>query len=244
MEFLRFGSSIPGTYWGCCAVDIIQKFKVDPDDKAAIQLVSGDGGGALLKDNEELFAGQTYREIFETRLRIGTFSQTNMPNHGFIAIMTASQISGGVGKKWLEILKANGFEFLRAVDNSVYTGDSVPKTDKFGSVSSHVNYIFGLFRNVGSGAIENQFLPPKQWTDLPDVVDEAYKYVPGESLTLNQMQWWREKWHSAKTKLFKRSELAKDTPIWLAGIRNKRPQELEVNRPKTEAKASPWAAAA
>ena len=44
MEFLRFGSSIPGGYWGCCACCIIQNFKFDPKAKASIQLVSGDSG--------------------------------------------------------------------------------------------------------------------------------------------------------------------------------------------------------
>lgn len=152
MEFLRFGSSIPGSYWGCCACCIIQNFKVDPDAKASIQLAEGDGGTTLSK-----FAGKTYHEIFRQRLCYGTFSAKEMPNHAFIAILSKTQLSSSVGKKWLAILKAEGFEFLRTVNNSVWNID---------------NYMFILVRNVGPNAVKDQFDPPTEWTDLPQVVPE------------------------------------------------------------------------
>lgn len=166
MEFLRFGSSIPGSYWGCCACCIIQNFKVDPDAKASIQLVEGDGGTTLSK-----FAGKTYHEIFRQRLRYGTFSAKDMPNHAFIAILAKSQLSSAVGKKWLAILKAEGFEFLRSVNNSVWNVD---------------NYIFILVRNVGTNAVKDQFTPPQAWLDLPSVVPETANLLgqnPGEPYT-------------------------------------------------------------
>lgn len=166
MEFLRFGSSIPGSYWGCCACCIIQNFTVEPDAAASIQLVEGDGGSTLGK-----FAGKTYHEIFRQRLRYGTFSASDMPNHAFIAILSSTQFKSAVGKKWLAILKAEGFEFLRTVNNSVWNIN---------------NYIFILVRNVGSNAVKDQFTPPKAWTDLPSVVPETADllgFAPGEPYT-------------------------------------------------------------
>ena len=168
MEFLRFGSSIPGGYWGCCACCIIQNFKVDPDEKASIQLVSGDQGTPIMQGKDALFAGPTWRDIFWQRIRFGTFDKRDMPNHAFFAILTEWQISDTIGKKWLAILKEAGFEFFRTVSNSVYAGQAVG-----GDPTNHSpNHIFALVRNVGVGAIKDQFTPPKAWTDLPSVVTE------------------------------------------------------------------------
>jgi hypothetical protein len=152
MEFLRFGSSIPGSYWGCCACCIIQNFTVEPDGPASIELVEGDGGTPLGR-----FAGKTYHEVFRQRLRYGTFSAKDMPNHAFIAILSKTQLGSAIGKKWLAILKAEGFEFLRTVNNSVWNVE---------------NYIFILVRNVGPNAVKDQFTPPQEWQDLPSVVPE------------------------------------------------------------------------
>jgi len=168
MEFLRFGSKIPGSYWGCCAVCIIQNFKFDPDDKASMQRVSGDQGYALTiprgmpNVGKPAYVGPTYRDIFKTMIRTGTHTLGDMPNHTFLAVLTESQIAGKVGKKWLAILKEEGFEFIRAVDNSVYTGPAI----EGGTTTSHPNYLFGLFRNISAARIEDPFTPPKAWTDL------------------------------------------------------------------------------
>ena len=254
MEFLRFGSSIPGSYWGCCAVCIIQNFKVDPDGKAAIQLVSGDSGTPLMKGSEFLFAGPTWRDIFKQRIRIGTFSNREMPNHAFFAVLTSSQISGGVGKKWLEILKEEGFEFLRTVDNSVYTGDVV-LTEKekgtSGRQSSHPNYIFALFRNIGNGAIKNPFVPPKAWTDLDPVTPEAWERLQEvDQLALAQQSQQLEHWNkSTYPALLTEKELEgkglNDSQIWYAGERSQFPQQDRGTRKALKpvlAKADPFAA--
>ena len=82
VEFLRFGSSIPGAYWGCCAMDIIQCFSTDPEAPASIELVSGDGGNPFMKNGKTMFLGKTNKDVFLQRLRIGTFSTENMPNPG------------------------------------------------------------------------------------------------------------------------------------------------------------------
>jgi len=178
MEFLRFGSSIPGGYWGCCAVCIIQNFKVMPDAKAAIQLVIGDSGSPLMRDGVNIFAGPTNLDIFLQRLRIGTFSGKDMPNHVFFAVLTEYQIAHTIGKAWLKVLKEQGFEFIRTTDNSVYTGEDVisgvgEKNDK----SPHKNHVFGLFRNVGQGFVEDPFAPPKAWTDLASTIPEPWQSI-------------------------------------------------------------------
>lgn len=170
MEFLRFGSNIPGAYWGCCAVCIIQDFKQAPTDKAGVQIVSGDGGTPI----GDRFIGDTWEDIFRKRLRIGTFSVADMPNHVFFAILTEWQINNSPGKDWLKILKEEGFEFVRTTDNSVYNG---PTLRSKAPSSPHKNYIFALYRNIGNGYVEDTFTPPKAWTDLPSVTNEAYTYT-------------------------------------------------------------------
>lgn len=239
MEFLRFGSSIPGSYWGCCAVCIIQNFKMDPDSKASIQIVDGDGGTPIMDGSDFLYAGPTYKDIFLQRLRYGTFGKHDMPNHTFLAVLTSQQISGGYGAKWLALLKEQGFEFIRTVDNSVYTGQGLlgeehdEDEDYDDGMSSHPNYIFGLFRNVGNGAIDDPFLPPKAWTDLPEPSMsqlELYKALP-------------------KNVFYTEKELEKlEVPITYAGVRSTQPQQLksirEANaKDKTKKKATadaPW----
>lgn len=221
MEFLRFGSSIPGTYWGCCAMCIIQNFKFDPDAKSSIQLVSGDGGGPLVNSNNQtLFVGPTYRDIFKQRIRIGTFSNQDMPNHGFLAVLTQYQIDSGHGKKWMEILKEEGFEFIRTVDNSVYTGPSIA-----GNRSPHPNHLFGLFRNIGAGRVKDPFTPPKGWTDLPDPYS-------GDMSEENMRKIQTDRWiANGPTKFMTEAEVvAAGAPVVLAGLRSKFPQQTKESR--------------
>lgn len=225
MEFLRFGSSIPGGYWGCCAMCIIQNFKFDPDAKASIQLVSGDGGTGLIIGGEPAFAGPTYRDIFKQRIRIGTFSTEDMPNHGFLAVLTSDQIAGGHGKKWLQILKEEGFEFIRTVDNSVYTGAGMT-----GSGSSHPNYLFGLFRNITGSRIKDPFKAPAAWTNLPDPYNGD---MSPENMTKVQKDHWLA---NSPTKLMKKSEIvAAGAPVIMAGLRTQYPPEPEATRESKKA---------
>lgn len=219
MEFTRFGSTIPGSYWGCCACCVIQNFKVDPDAKASIELVSGDGGGSLGK-----YAGPTYRDIFWQRIRFGTFDTRDMPNHAFIAILTANQVSSGVGLKWLAILKEAGFEFVRSVSNSVYQGQSLSDKPSDGSL----NHIFMLVRNIGSGAASDPFTPPKAWTDLPKVVPEAWELADakarkafGNEQRAKQRILWDAQKALAKPLLSEKEALEKSGPdkTYLAGLR-------------------------
>jgi len=236
MEFLRFGSSIPGTYWGCCACCIIQNFNVDPDTKSSIQLVSGDGGYPIQGTGGSLFAGPTYRDIFWQRLRCGTFDSRDMPNHAFLAILTANQINGSIGKKWLEILKSAGFEFVRTVGNSVYSVQGIlnelPKTG-----GTNQNYIFGLFRNIGTGAQSNPFIPPKAWTDLESVIPEAWETLDRHDLSSRQIAEGQFAGHKAvwvhigKPKFLSEAEIEKaGAPVILAGQRSKNPQEPKASR--------------
>ena len=259
MEFLRFGSSIPGSYWGCCACCIIQNFNYDPDSKYSIEVVCGDGGEPI----DDLFLGKTYKEVFESRLRIGTFNTEDMPNHAFLAILTEYQLTSTTGNKWLRILKENGFEFIRSFDNSVYTGQSLKEEgyEDDWCEGTHANYLFGMFRNIGSGAVENPFQAPKAWQELSGGVMEFCDFVgqPAQNmqdsfaaLQASRDRVHRESWDRiGPAKFYKRSELEADgVPVWLAGRRSKNPQELASSRESrnkssdTPAKAAPFAAKA
>lgn len=233
MEFLRFGSSIPGSYWGCCACDIIQDFNQDPDDPASIQLVSGDGGSPIVNsENETLYAGPTYRDILLQRLAIGTFSKRNMPNHAFLAILTQYQANSNIGKKWLELLKEQGFEFIRAVDNSVYSGEEVIEEAGEGCYSAHPNYIFGLFRNVGAGALKDQFTPPKAWAKLPSVVPELWQTLDGPALTAEIQTRQLPLYKALGTPVFltEKEVEKKRVVVTYAGLRSKYPQQSKGHR--------------
>lgn len=238
MEFLRFGSSIPGAYWGCCAVCIIQNFKFNPDEKSSIEIVDGDGGSPVLKNGKKQFAGPTYLDIFKQRLRVGTFNGRDMPNHVFLAVLTEEQISGGHGKKWLKILKEHGFEFIRTTDNSVYTGESLMGTtevDEYGDdISPHPNYIFGLFRNIGAGAVKDPYTPPKEWTDLPNEVPEAWEHLKNSGTDINlaaqaaQLRLWNDL--GPATFLTEEEVVAAGAPVIYAGKRSEFPQEPKSTR--------------
>lgn len=243
MEFLRFGSSIPGGYWGCCAMCIIQNFKHDPDEKASIQILSGDGGQPI-GDN---FAGLTYKEIFETRLRIGTFNTSEMPNHGFLAILTERQCTSTLGKKWLKILKDNGFEFIRTVDNSVYSGQTVPPEQPT-TDSNNKNYLFGLFRNIGRGAVKDPFAPPKAWAELEGGPKEANDFLTQNQrneVAKSQNDFNREVWKKGATKFYTRKQVEDaGVTVTLGGQRSKMPQQTadardEVLKAREKAKATP-----
>lgn len=240
MEFLRFGSSIPGSYWGCCACDVIQNFKVMPDQKASIQMLTGDSGSAI----GDKFAGPTYKDIFLQRLRVGTFGGNDMPNHAFIAILTEWQISSSIGKAWLEILREAGFEFVRTVNNSVYSGSSLapPK----GKSQNNDNHIFMLVRNIGAGSLKDPYTPPKAWTDLPKVTPElsdqftAKDGLDGARLTLDQHKIQTDIWNKiGPAKFLTRAEvIAAGAPVILGGQRSKNPQEPEEKRKAKEKQAA------
>ena len=265
MEFLRFGSSIPGSYWGCCACCIIQDFQQRPDDKASIQLVFGDVGTPITNSSgESLFAGPTYRDIFWQRLRYGTHGNRDMPDHTFLAIMTQDQIQSNTGAEWLALLKEAGFEFIRTMDNSVYTGTATidgsrPEPDETDDedyyddeecCSSHPNYLFALFRNVGSGAIDDPFTPPPEWTDLEQVVPETWQRYSNSEMTTfakevqdKQLELYN---NLPKGQFLTETQLTKDgVPVTLAGLRSENPQELKSHRdarkPKAPAKPAPFA---
>jgi hypothetical protein len=230
VEFLRFGSNIPGHYWGCCAATVIQCFKGDPDSPCNSQVINGDGGTPM----GDKFTGLTQREHFLSRLRFGEFSTNDMPNHAFFAILTAGQVSGSYGQKWLKILKETGFEFVRSVSNSVYGGPGLAAHSN-GSGSS-VNHIFMLVRNIGSGNIGDQFTPPKAWTDLPSVKKEAWEFI----LLTKKLT---KDYHEADTKIWnkigpakfytKAQVLASGQKPLLGGVRGGRLPERSSETPST-----------
>lgn len=236
MEFLRFGSSIPGSYWGCCACCIIQNFKVDPDAKASIQLVSGDGGSPVGSPN---FAGPTWRDIFWQRLRVGTFDRRDMPNHAFLAIITENQISGKIGKAWLEILREAGFEFVRSVTNSVYSGAGISQKPNTGHGSS-LNHIFGLFRNIGTSGPGDPFVPPEAWQDLPSVTPEAWQRMTDTAgLAVEQHASQLAVWNKiGPAKFLTEAQIEKaGAPVTYAGLRSQYPQQTKAARLEAQKRA-------
>lgn len=217
---------------------------MDPKSKASIQLVGGDSSSPITEGRESLFAGPTYEDIFWQRIRSGTFDTRDMPNHAFIAILTKNQIANSLGKKWLAILKKAGFEFVRTVSNSVYAGSSVG-----GEPTDHYpNYIFMLVRNVGNGAIKDQFTPPKEWTKLESVVPEAWQFIdenkPLDKLTKDIREAQRVIWDSIPpAKFLTESQIeAAGAPVMYSGVRGGRLPTLKQDMPKnTKASPDPFA---
>lgn len=225
VEFLRFGSSIPGGYWGCCAGDIIQAFKTSPDEPSSCQSVNGDSGYPQKNDKgEDLFFGMTNRELFLSRMRVGTFGTGDMENHFFILVLTDSQVNSSIGKEWLPILKEVGFEYLRSVNNSVWNVN---------------NHMFILVRNSGRNARADQYTPPKAWTDLPsNGKKEAWEFIedrPG--LTAANAIVDKAIWDKlGPAKLYTRAEVeAAGAPVILGGLRSENPQELASEREARQA---------
>ena len=163
IEFTRFFGRKGGEGIGCCAIDLIQGFYTDPDDKCKTFLTEGDSGNPIVYKGRSCYLGNTNKEVFENYLRIGTFHKDDLPNRIFLAALSETQVSCDAGKKWLAILKENHFEFIRATDNSVYTGsDPSEKTLK------QPVYLFGLFRNISKSALDDPFQPPSSWLELPE----------------------------------------------------------------------------
>jgi hypothetical protein len=247
-ECLRFGSSIPGAYWGCCAADIMQCFKSDPDAPASIQMVDGDGGYPCVKNGEQLYAGPTNRDVFNARIRVGTFGIDDLPNHVFFAILTQEQLYGVYGKKWLAILKETGFEFIRSVSNSVYEGEELASYGELNEGGS-VNHIFMLCRNIGEGGLSDPYTPPQIWRDLPFATNEAWAEIPKErcvELAKTNHKLQTEIWNKmGPAKFLTEAEVvAAGAPVIQAAYRTDRPQGVKkttTTETKAPPKTAPWA---
>lgn len=231
MEFLRMGSSIPGSYWGCCAFDIIQNFSVSPSDRIAMELVSGDGGQPLIHpEGGPAFIGFTYEEVFWQRVRIGTFNKIDMPNHGFLAAMSESQIHSVNGAAWLKLLKRAGFEFIRTVDNSVYSGLTLAKDDTSPyPPTSHPVHLFALFRNIGRGRIKDPYTPPKCWQEIEGGSTEVWPFIlDKETLAtlVSEQQYIQFKELPDQTFYTLKQVTDEGVPICMAGRRSKNPQRF------------------
>lgn len=227
-----------------------------PNTPYAISLVNGDSGTPLVNEDtdEQLFAGKTYLEVFKLRLRINTFNEHDKPNHTFFAVLTDHQINRDTGKAWMKVFKEEGFEFLRTIDNSVYTGPALHKDGVH--VASRKSHIFALFRNIGRGSIEDPYTPPKAWTDLPSPLNESggetWEYLMkglasvglvGADLAKLTRNDHTKLWLKLPAlKFYELSELlAEKIPVWLAGERSKNPQrKYNQSQQKAKASSSPW----
>ena len=170
MECHRLGALRGGYNWGCCAVDVFQQFSCDPDAPGVAALWVGDSPDRPVcgAGQKELYLGPTNRDIFLGRLRIGTFGSREQPNHIFLAAIAGSQMNQANTKKWLAILKEEGFIFLGGCSNSVYSGATVSSNPDIKAKNQSPVYLFGLFRNIGEQRLDDPFAPPKVWSDLPE----------------------------------------------------------------------------
>jgi hypothetical protein len=220
VEVLRLGSKIAGNNHGCCAIDVIQSLSAGPDELWSSQVTNGDSGTPITQNREALYLGPTNKDILLTRLKIGTFSNTTMPNHAFLVAITGAQLQYEGGKEWLAILKAQGFEFIRAIDNSVYSG---PDPDNSRRYREPV-YLFGLFRNIGKAALDDPFKPPKEWDELPECTAtqrELYDALPLKFLTEKELR-------------------EAGAPVMLSGTKGDIPREKQVElEPIPEPQTSP-----
>ena len=163
IECLRLGARRGGEGIGCCAVDVFQGFSNDPyDDRPPIPMLEGDSRHPIIAgypDMRQRTIVGTNEEVFLTYLKIGTMSSAPVEDHAFIAVITGEQIRSSTGKKWLKILKREGFEWAGCTSNSVYS-------------EYHPNHIFMMIRSTGEYMDEDEILqlkkPPSAWLELEE----------------------------------------------------------------------------
>lgn len=160
LECVRFGARLPAIGIGCCAIDLIQGFSCDPDGPVERKMVHGDAGTALTLNGKQAFAGPTNRALFNIYLKTGTFDTQDSPDRAFFCALSDYQLKTDYGKKWLEIIKDAGFEFLRTINNTVYNQGR--------GTTPHMVHIFALFRNISSARVRDPLTPPQQWLDTPE----------------------------------------------------------------------------
>lgn len=168
IECLRLGARRGGEGIGCCAMDVIQGFNNSPDAICPQQphfdgdgwspSFHPDGKGQLCIGGE----GITNEQAFLSHITHGSFTPEPEPDHGFVCVLTDSQCSSSTGKKWLAILKREGFEWVGCTSNSVYAG-------------YHPNHVFMLLRNthehMEDSELEQLKHPPKAWEELPEAAE-------------------------------------------------------------------------
>jgi hypothetical protein len=166
IECLRLGARRGGEGIGCCAMDVIQGFNNDPDKICPQQpFFNGDSWAPefYLGSDMQLCVGGdgiTNEMAFMSHITHGSFSPDTeiAADHAFVAVLTDDQCNSSIGKKWLAILKREGFEWKGCTSNSVYG-------------EYHPNHIFMLIRsthnNMEDSEIESLRLPPPIWEKLP-----------------------------------------------------------------------------
>ncbi len=165
LECLRLGARRGGEGIGCCAIDVLQGFNNDPDSLAPPQPhFNGDDWSPSFYQHtdKQLAIAGTNEEVFLSHITHGSFTPEPEPDHGFIAVLTDDQVNGTIGRKWLAILKREGFEWVGCTSNSVYG-------------EYHPNHVFMLLRsthlNMEDAEIEELKKPPQVWTELPAPVE-------------------------------------------------------------------------
>lgn len=184
IECIRFGGRRGNLGIGCCAVDILQGFSLDPYDTGrSTPFYDGDTQQPIFGETgEQLHIGGTNEEMLLAYLTHGSFSADPQPDHAFIAVLSDEQLSSsGYGREWLKILYREGFDYVTSVNNSVYQED-------------HVNHIFILIRNAGGYIDSEESLqvpevwkklekterqtPEERYRELCRTYEKAHEYLP------------------------------------------------------------------
>jgi hypothetical protein len=188
IECHRMGALRGGMNWGCCAVEVMQNFSSDPDAAAVQAMWVGDSPDRPVTggNSTPLYLGPTNKDVFLGRLRVGTFGQREQPNHIFLASISANQMRQANTKKWLEIMKAEGFIFLGGCSNSVYSGANVSKDPNVKATNKSPVYLFGLFRNIGEARLDDPFAPPAEWNSIPEpTTTQLERWLAGKTTFYN-----------------------------------------------------------
>jgi len=183
IECVRFGQvKTRHTTWGCCAVDLLQNFSVDPNEEVLVPLFQGDSGTPSMNNGQHRALGPTNKEAFEQFLRIGSHNAADKPNRLFLVVITDSQLTQSNGKAWLAILKENGFQFQCSVDNSVYTGSARMK-EGVKPKPPHLVHLFYLLRHAGAHRPDDPFAPPAEWLELEEPIKTPEEiYLEGKTI--------------------------------------------------------------
>lgn len=182
IECLRLGARRGGDGIGCCAIDVFQGFSHPPSaERPDVLFRQGDSRQPVIdySTGKAAFITGTNEDHFLSYLKHGTMDTEAQPDHAFFAVLTDEQINHSTGREWLKILKREGFVWVGATSNSVYS-------------EYHPNHIFMLIRSTMEHMEDDEIMalaePPQYWQELEEPkespadrfhqLSESIKYGP------------------------------------------------------------------
>ncbi len=162
IECLRLGARRGGDGIGCCAIDVFQGFSHPPDAiRPDVLFRQGDTRSPVTAypENDVAFVTGTNEDHFLSYLKHGTMDIESQADHAFFAVLTDEQVNHSTGREWLKILKREGFVWVGATSNSVYS-------------EYHPNHIFMLIRSTTEYMDDDEIMalkePPQYWKELEE----------------------------------------------------------------------------